>query len=55
MLIVVHFIFFSISHLLPILIAVAVGVLITCCISCLCCPCCLLYKRRHRGTVYGSM
>jgi len=46
--------FFSFAGLLPILVAVAVGFLIVCCLCCLCCPCCLLYKRRHRGTVYGS-
>ncbi|PSN34451.1 hypothetical protein C0J52_21470 [Blattella germanica] len=40
--------------LLPVLIAVAIGFFIVCCLCCLCCPCCLLYKRRHRGTVYGS-
>nr|CAD7418342.1 unnamed protein product [Timema poppensis] len=33
----------------------AVFMMLVCCMCCICCPCCPLYKRRHRGTVYGSM
>lgn len=50
-----QFISTSISGLLPILIAVAVGFLVACCLCCFCCPCCLLYKRRHRGTIYSRV
>lgn len=33
---------------------VVILLLIISCISCLCCSCCPWYRRRHRGTVYGS-
>ncbi|XP_063228685.1 protein shisa-5-like isoform X2 [Bacillus rossius redtenbacheri] len=41
-----------------IVIAIAVGTIaiisVLLCLCCCCCPCCCLYKRRHRGTVYGT-
>lgn len=38
--------------LIVIAMAALFGFVVTCYILCLCCPCCLLYKRRKRGAVY---
>ncbi|KAK0167777.1 hypothetical protein PV327_001641 [Microctonus hyperodae] len=42
--------------IVPAIIGVLVVVtLFVLCISCLCCTCCPWYRRRHRGTVYGTV
>ncbi|XP_049815910.1 uncharacterized protein LOC126262996 isoform X1 [Schistocerca nitens] len=38
--------------LIIIALAALFGIVVTCYVLCLCCPCCLLYKRRKRGAVY---
>lgn len=51
----VSFLFSRLGIIIPAVIAVVVVVMfIIFCISCLCCSCCPWYRRRHRGTVYGS-
>ncbi|XP_020287997.1 uncharacterized protein LOC109856768 [Pseudomyrmex gracilis] len=42
--------------IIPIVIGVLILVgLIGCCVCCLCCKCCPWYRRRHQGTVYGTI
>ncbi|XP_076764061.1 uncharacterized protein LOC143431314 isoform X2 [Xylocopa sonorina] len=50
-----EFVFKTSWILLIVIVTVVILVLmLLLCILCLCCSCCPWYRRRHRGTVYGS-